>query len=183
MTKVREVPGFFYNTNKFCLLLTPTAPSSPNHKQKLTPKQNDSEKCIYFTMRNTQSGYSTLNIQWSLPMAAAMLHDWNGACYSPVEIVVYTTISPPTPPLYSCRHKMEGGMRTKVNVSYCCLNLPASAGVHRSVPQETVRRASSQPEAPLGTSSQGSACPCETSGLPANSRVTFIKHSPAMADF
>lgn len=90
---------------------------------------------------------------------------------------------PPPSPLYSWQHKIEGGMRTKVNVSYCCLNLSVSAGAHSLVPQESVRRASSQPEAPLCSSSQGTTCPCETSGLPTNSPVTFIKHSPAMTAF
>lgn len=60
------------------------------------------------------------------------------------------------------------------NVSYHCLNLAVSAGAHSSVPQETVRRASSQPEAPFMHLFPGNCCPGETSG--SNSKLTSHIH-------
>lgn len=74
-------------------------------------------------------------------------------------------------------------MTTRINVSYHYLNRSVSAGAHSSVPQETVRRLSSQPKAHLCTFSQGIAVLVKPQGLSANSPVTVIKHLPAMTVF
>ena len=125
-------------------------------------------------MRSTQSRYSALNIQMISPHGSCnaawlqwcLLHPSRNYC-------LCHNLSPPSP-RYSCQHKMESGMRTKVNVSYCCLNLSVSAGTHSLVPQETVSRASSQPQAPLCNSSQEATCPCETWG--STSKLTSHVH-------
>lgn len=74
-------------------------------------------------------------------------------------------------------------MTARINVSYHYLNRSVSAGAYSSVPQETVRRLPSQPEAHLCTFSQGTTVLVKPQGLSANSPVTLIKHSPAMTAF